>query len=31
MGENYFIPHLQKEKQKYSWEVLTKAIHGLAT
>jgi glycosyltransferase involved in cell wall biosynthesis len=31
MGENYFIPHLQKEKQKYSWEVLTKAIHRLAT
>jgi glycosyltransferase involved in cell wall biosynthesis len=26
MGEDYFIPHLRSEKQKYSWANLTKAI-----
>ncbi|MGZ5191499.1 MAG: glycosyltransferase [Flavisolibacter sp.] len=26
LGENYFIPHLREEKQKYSWNNLTKSI-----
>lgn len=26
MGENYFIPHLRSEKQKYAWSNLTTAI-----
>jgi len=30
LGEEYFIPHLRTEKQKYSWENLTKAIKSLA-
>jgi glycosyltransferase involved in cell wall biosynthesis len=30
LGENYFIPHLRTEKQKYSWGNLTKAILDLA-
>jgi glycosyltransferase involved in cell wall biosynthesis len=30
LGENYFIPHLRIEKQKYSWENLVKAIKSLA-
>ena len=30
LGENYFIPHLRIEKQKYSWGQLTKAIISLA-
>jgi glycosyltransferase involved in cell wall biosynthesis len=30
LGENYFIPHLRVEKQKYSWSHLTKAIISLA-
>lgn len=30
LGENYFIPHLRNEKQKYSWSNLTKAILELA-
>jgi glycosyltransferase involved in cell wall biosynthesis len=30
LGENYFIPHLRSEKQKYSWANLTKAILSLA-
>lgn len=30
LGENYFIPHLRTEKQKYSWANLTEAIRGLA-
>jgi len=30
LGENYFIPHLRSEKQKYSWSNLTKAIKSLA-
>jgi glycosyltransferase involved in cell wall biosynthesis len=30
LGENYFIPHLRSEKQKYSWQNLTEAIIKLA-
>ena len=30
LGEDYFIPHLRNEKQKYSWANLVKAIQGLA-
>jgi len=30
LGEDYFIPHLREEKQKYSWSNLVKAIHTLA-
>lgn len=30
MGENYFIPHLRSEKQKYAWSNLTKAIFEIA-
>lgn len=30
LGENYFIPHLRSEKQKYSWKQLTEAIIKLA-
>ncbi len=30
LGENYFIPHLRKEKEKYSWTNLVKAIEQLA-
>ena len=30
LGENYFIPHLRSEKQKYSWQNLTDAIIKLA-
>jgi glycosyltransferase involved in cell wall biosynthesis len=30
LGENYFIPHLRGEKQKYSWRALTHAILELA-
>ena len=30
LGENYFIPHLRSEKQKYSWENLTNAILSLS-
>ncbi len=29
LGENYFIPHLRNEKQKYSWANLVKAIQSL--
>lgn len=29
LGEQYFIPHLRSEKQKYSWGKLTEAIFGL--
>ncbi|HEU4471378.1 MAG TPA: glycosyltransferase [Flavisolibacter sp.] len=29
LGENYFIPHLRTEKQKYSWANLTGAIKGM--
>lgn len=30
LGENYFIPHLRNEKQKYSWVNLVKTINTLA-
>ena len=30
LGENYFIPHLRKEKQKYSWVNMVSAISQLA-
>jgi glycosyltransferase involved in cell wall biosynthesis len=30
LGENYFIPHLRKEKQKYSWNNIVLAITKLA-
>jgi glycosyltransferase involved in cell wall biosynthesis len=30
LGENYFLPHLREEKQKYSWAVLTQTIRNLA-
>jgi glycosyltransferase involved in cell wall biosynthesis len=29
LGENYFLPHLRSEKQKYSWTNLVKAIKEL--
>ena len=29
LGEDYFLPHLRAEKQKYSWAVLTKTIRSL--
>jgi len=29
-GEAFFLPHLQKEKKKYSWQVLIKEIISLA-
>jgi glycosyltransferase involved in cell wall biosynthesis len=30
LGENYFIPHLRNEKQKYSWANMVNAITKLA-
>ena len=30
LGENYFIPHLRSEKQKYSWLNIVKAVTDLA-
>ncbi len=30
LGEDYFIPHLRSEKQKYTWNNLTTAIYRLA-
>ncbi len=30
LGEDYFIPHLRTEKQKYSWSVLVNTITELA-
>ncbi len=30
LGEDYFIPHLRAEKQKYSWSGLTDSIKALA-
>lgn len=30
IGEGHFIPHLQNEKQKYSWAVMVEALMGLA-
>jgi glycosyltransferase involved in cell wall biosynthesis len=31
LGEDYFIPHLRTEKQKYSWAVLVNTIKELAS
>jgi glycosyltransferase involved in cell wall biosynthesis len=30
LGEGSFLPHLRREKQKYSWEALTNAIQVIA-
>jgi len=30
LGEDYFIPHLRREKEKYSWSRMTEAIITLA-
>ena len=30
LGENYFLPHLRSEKQKYSWANLVNAIKELS-
>lgn len=30
LGENYFIPHLRSEKQKYSWSNIVDAVVALA-
>ena len=30
LGENYFIPHLRNEKQKYSWATMVSTISQLA-
>lgn len=30
LGEQYFIPHLRNEKEKYSWKKMTEAIINLA-
>jgi len=30
LGENYFIPHLRNEKQKYSWQNLASSVFELA-
>ena len=30
LGEQFFIPHLRNEKQKYSWSNLVKAIQNLS-
>lgn len=30
-GEQYFLPHLRTEKQKYSWQVLVNSITDLAS
>jgi len=30
LGENYFLPHLRSEKQKYSWSNLTNAIKEIS-
>ena len=29
LGENYFLPHLRNEKQKYSWANLVNAVKEL--
>ena len=29
LGENYFIPHLRSEKQKYSWSNIVNAVFTL--
>ena len=30
LGEDYFIPHLRSEKQKYSWQNIVKAVINLS-
>ncbi len=30
LGEDYFLPKLKEEKQKYSWQSFTKVIYDLA-
>jgi len=30
LGENYFIPHIHREKEKYSWARMVETIIGLA-
>ncbi len=30
LGENYFLPQLRIEKEKYSWDILTKSIFSIA-
>lgn len=30
LGEDYFLPHIREEKEKYSWDVLVNAIKNLA-
>lgn len=30
LGENFFLPHLRSEKQKYSWSILTNTVLELA-
>lgn len=30
LGENYFLTHLRREKEKYSWTALTKTVFELA-
>lgn len=30
LGENYFLPHLRSEKQKYSWSTLTNTVFELS-
>lgn len=30
LGEDYFLPHLREEKQKYSWKNMVQAIIGLS-
>ncbi len=30
LGEQYFLPHLQEEKKKYNWEILTNKIVELS-
>ncbi|WP_276502723.1 glycosyltransferase [Terrimonas pollutisoli] len=30
LGEDYFIPHLRSEKQKYSWQNIVKAVLNLS-
>lgn len=31
LGEQYFLPHLRREKEKYSWNRLTEAIVNIGT
>jgi hypothetical protein len=30
LGENFFLPHLRREKEKYKWNRLTEAVFNLA-